>query len=161
MSNAMTRRPRVVPLLAAALAIGVLAGCATQPRSGDYYRRGEALREQTVRLAVVESVRDVTLDREGHGVGALTGAAIGGVAGGAIGQGRGSDIGTIGGAVLGGVIGQAIEGSTARVPALEITVRLADGTLTAIVQEAGAVRPRPGDTVRLLSGRGATRVVPA
>lgn len=161
MSNAMTRRPHVASLLAAALAISVLAGCATQPRSGDYYRRGEALREQTVRMAVVESVRDVTMDRQSHGVGTLTGAAIGGVAGSAIGQGRGSAIATIGGTVLGGAIGQAIEDRTARVPALEITVRLADGTLTAVVQEAGAVRPRPGDTVRLLTGRGVTRVAPA
>ena len=161
MHNAVKSTPSALALIASALVLAMLSGCATQPRSGDHYRRSEALREQTVRVAVVESVRDVVLDRERSGVGTLAGAAIGGVAGSSIGKGNGSTIGAIGGSVLGGVIGQAIEDSTARVPAVEITVRLVDGTLVAIVQEAGSTRLRVGDAVRLLSNRGVTRIVPA
>lgn len=161
MHNAVKSTPSALALIASALVLAMLSGCATQPRSGDHYRRSEALREQTVRVAVVESVRDVVLDRERSGVGTLAGAAIGGVAGSSIGKGNGSTIGAIGGSVLGGVIGQAIEDSTAWVPAVEITVRLGDGTLVAIVQEAGSTRLRVGDAVRLLSNRGVTRIVPA
>jgi outer membrane lipoprotein SlyB len=160
MQDAINPKKHAARMAAVALAASVLAGCATQPRSADYYKRSDALREQTVRMAVVESVRDVALDREANGVGTLAGAAIGGVVGSAIGQGKGATIGAIGGSVLGGAVGQAIEGGRARVPALEITVRLPDGALIAIVQEPGAVRPRPGDTVRLLTSGGATRVVP-
>jgi outer membrane lipoprotein SlyB len=161
LARLLIARPTALALIASALVLAMLSGCATQPRLGDHYRRSEALREQTVRVAVVESVRDVVLDRERSGVGTLAGAAIGGVAGSSIGKGNGSTIGAIGGSVLGGVIGQAIEDSTARVPAVEITVRLADGTLVAIVQEAGSTRLRVGDAVRLLSNRGVTRIVPA
>jgi outer membrane lipoprotein SlyB len=161
-THASAARPlRASALLVAVLAASVLAGCATATRSGDLYSRHEALIEQTVRMGVVESVRDVKLDRRPTGVGKLAGAVIGSIAGSSIGQGRGADIGAVGGAVAGGVIGQSIEGSAAAVPALEITVRLADGTLIAIVQEAGSVRPRAGETVRLLSRGGTTRVVPA
>jgi outer membrane lipoprotein SlyB len=161
LARLLIARPTALALIASALVLAMLSGCATQPRLGDHYRRSEALREQTVRVAVVESVRDVVLDRERSGVGTLAGAAIGGVAGSSIGKGNGSTIGAIGGSVLGGVIGQAIEDSTAWVPAVEITVRLADGTLVAIVQEAGSTRLRAGDAVRLLSSRGVTRIVPA
>ncbi len=150
--------PLVISLLAA---VTLLAGCATQPRSADDYQRRDALREQTVRMAVVESVREVTLDRNSSGIGTLAGAVIGGVAGSGIGSGRGSTIGATAGAVIGGAVGEAIEAGRSRVPAVEITVRLADGSMVAIVQEPGSTRLRPGDAVRLLSSRGATRVVPA
>lgn len=156
--GASPSRPLLVSIV---VVVAMLAGCATQPRSADYYKRGDALREQTVRMAVVESVREVTIDRDSNGVGTLAGAVIGGIAGSGVGKGRGSAIGATAGAVLGGAVGEAIDGGRARVPAVEITVRLADGSMVAIVQEPGSAQLRPGDTVRLLSSRGATRVVPA
>ena len=144
--------------LAAAGAALLLAGCATQQRSASVYRAGEAQREQVVRMAVIESVREVTIDRGQTGVGTGAGAVVGGIAGSAVGQGRGSAVGAVLGAVVGGLAGQAIENNTSKVPGVELTVRLDNGELRAIVQETDGQQFRPGDRVRLLSQGGVTRV---
>jgi len=150
---------RKVWTLAAAAAVALaLAGCATQQRSASVYRAGEAQREQVVRMATVESVREVQIDRGQTGVGTGAGAVIGGVAGSGVGQGRGSVVGAVAGAVVGGVVGQAIENRAGLVAALEITVRLDDGQLRAIVQEVDPQQFKPGDRVRLVSSGGTTRV---
>lgn len=140
------------------IAATALAGCATQERSASVYRAGDAQREQAVRMATIESVREVTLDRGQTGVGTGAGAVIGGVAGSGVGGGRGSVVGAVAGAVAGGIIGQVVENSSSKVPALEITVRLDNGDLRAIVQEVDGQQFKPGDRVRLLSQGGLTRV---
>jgi outer membrane lipoprotein SlyB len=142
-------------LLAAAAA---LAGCATS-RSGDVYSREEALREQSVRLATVESVRPVTIQGTRSGIGAAAGGITGAVAGSGVGQGRGSSIAGVLGAVGGGVAGQAIEEGATRKPGVEITVRLENGELRAIVQEEND-KFVAGQKVRLLTSGGVTRVSP-
>jgi outer membrane lipoprotein SlyB len=135
-----------------------VAGCATQQQSASVYKAGEAQREQTVRMAVIESIREVQIDRGQTGVGTGAGAVIGGVAGSSVGQGRGSVIGAVAGAVAGGILGQAIEGNTGKVAGLELTVRLDNGELRAIVQEVDGQQFKAGDRVRLLSQGGVTRV---
>lgn len=142
----------------AAMTVLALTGCATQQRSASVYRAGETQREQIVRMAVVESVREVQIDRGKTGVGTGAGAVIGGVAGSGIGQGRGSVIGAVAGAVVGGIVGQAVENNSTLVPGLEITVRLDNNELRAIVQETDAQQFKPGDRVRLLTQGGVTRV---
>jgi outer membrane lipoprotein SlyB len=144
-----------LPLVLAALA--VLAGCATS-KSGDVYSREEALREQAVRLATVESVRPVMLQGTRSGIGAAAGSIAGGVAGSGVGQGRGSSVAGVLGAVGGGVAGQAIEEGVTRKEGVEITVRLDNGELRAIVQEADQRPYQPGERVRLLTSGGLTRV---
>ncbi|MBN3820516.1 hypothetical protein G3N57_29945, partial [Paraburkholderia sp. Se-20369] len=64
-----------------------LAGCFTPPGSADVYSSGQAQREQTVRMATVESVRAVRIQSEnggGSAIGTLGGGALGAVAGSAI-----------------------------------------------------------------------------
>jgi outer membrane lipoprotein SlyB len=151
-------KSKVLVIGAAAMAVAVLGGCATQERSASVYRAGEAQREQVVRMAVVESVRDVTIDRGQTGVGTGAGAIIGGIGGSAVGQGRGSAVAAVVGAVAGGIAGQAIENNRSRVPGVELTVRLDNGELRAIVQEIDGQQFKPGDRVRLLSQGGVTRV---
>ena len=142
----------------AALAIGMaVGGCATQSNSNSVYSGGQVQREQIVRLGVVESVRQVAIQRQDSGVGTLAGAGLGGVAGSAIGQGRGSIVGAIVGAVAGGVAGNAIENSADRRPGYELTVRLDNGEMRAIVQDADEFF-QPGDRVRILSRGGISRV---
>lgn len=145
-------------LLALLTLAALLAGCATS-RSGDVYSRGEALREQTVRLATVESVRPVTIEGTRSGIGAAAGGIAGGVAGSGVGSGRGSTIAGVLGAVGGGVAGQAIEEGATRRRGVEITVRLDNGELRAIVQEE-TDKFAPGQRVRLLTSGGVTRVSP-
>lgn len=134
-----------------------VTGCANTS-SGSVYSGGQARQEQTVRMGVVESVRQVTIEGSKSGVGTIAGGAIGGVAGSNIGGGnRGSAVGTILGAVAGGLAGNAIEQGTTKKPGLEITVKLDNGELRAITQDADESF-RPGERVRLLSGGGVTRV---
>ena len=108
-------------------------------------------------LGVVESVRQVTIEGSRSPVGTIAGGAVGGIAGANVGGGRGSTVGSILGAVAGGVAGNVIEERVTRKDGLEITVRLENGELRAITQEADESF-KPGERVRLLSGGGVTRV---
>ena len=143
-------------LLSAALAALALGGCAYNAGSRDY--RGYEVRgEQSVRFGVVESVREVRIDPHQTGVGTAGGAALGAIAGSNVGGGSGQVAGAIGGAILGGIIGQNVERSPNERRGLELTVLLDSGKYVAVVQEADEDF-RAGDRVRILSGRGATRV---
>lgn len=146
------------------LAIGVattaivLAGCAAPGLGGGNYTRAQARGEQSVRLGVVENVRDVVIDARDTGTGTLAGAAIGGIAGSTVGGGyRANAAGAIAGAVVGGLIGNAVEKDANDRRGVEVTVRLENGKLIAITQEKDE-EFRVGDRVRILSGQGATRV---
>jgi outer membrane lipoprotein SlyB len=144
-------------MAAALLAALVLGGCA-YPRQGsaDYTAYG-VRGEQSVRFGVVESVRLVRIAPPDTGVGAVSGAAIGGIAGSHVGGGSGQAVGAIAGMVLGGLLGQAIEQDANTRTGLEITVLMDDGKYLAVTQE-GDEQFRSGDRVRILSGRGVTRV---
>lgn len=149
----MRRTIWIIAVLAAGLAA---AGCATS-RSGAAYSRDQARQESSVRMGVVESVREVTIEGTRSGVGAVAGGAVGGIAGSGVGRGKGSQIGAVIGAVGGGVAGQAIEEAATRKPGLEITIKLDNGQMIAITQEADEAF-RPGERVRVLSGGGVSRV---
>jgi outer membrane lipoprotein SlyB len=143
---------------AAALAVVLsLAGCAT-PAGPGYYYRGEALRSQSVEMGVVESVRPVALQGPDTGLGALGGAALGGWAGSGIGSGGGNTAAIVGGVILGSLIGNAAEVNAARRPGLELTVRLDNGRMIAVVQEDVGEPFRPGDRTRVTSDGYRTRV---
>lgn len=146
----------VLKMIALLLVSVTLAGCASS-RSGDVYSREQTRREMVVRLGVVDSVREVLMEGTHTGAGTMAGAALGGVAGSAIGSGRGSIVGAIIGAVAGGVAGSAIEGNITKKNALEITVRLDNGQMIAVVQEMGEVF-HPGQRVRVLNDHGSSRV---
>ena len=110
-----------------------------------------------VRLGVVESIREVTMEGSKSGTGTLAGAAVGGIAGSNVGGGKGHIVGAILGAVAGGMAGSAIEEHATKKYALEITVKLDSGQLIAVVQE-GDEPFRSGERIRILSGNGSTRV---
>ena len=123
-------KAEAVGLAAAALS---LSGCYTPTSSGSVYSAGEARNEQTVRVGVVESVRQVTIEGTRGELGTVAGGALGGIGGSTVGGGsRGSAVGTILGAVAGGIAGSAIERSVTQKKGLEITVRLENGDLRAI-----------------------------
>jgi len=143
--------------VATAFAVAALAGCAPSS-SGSVYSRDQARQEQTVRMGVVDSVRQVQIEGTRSGIGPAAGAVVGGIAGSTVGQGKGAAVGAVLGSVAGGVAGQAAEQAGTRKNGVEITVRLDNGSLTAITQEADATTFAPGDRVRILSGGGVTRV---
>lgn len=139
-------------------AAAAISGCATQSNSGSVYSANQAQREQTIRTGVVESVRNVTIDKGQTGVGTLTGGALGGLAAGSnIGSGNGAIAAGILGAVAGGIAGQRIENNVSNRPGLEITVKLDNGDMRAIVQDADEPF-RAGDRVRMVSSGRTVRV---
>ncbi|MEB0138177.1 MULTISPECIES: glycine zipper 2TM domain-containing protein [unclassified Undibacterium] len=145
-------------IVAAIAATSLLSACMSPSNSGSVYRAGQAQIEQNIRMAYVESVRNVTIDKGQTGVGTVAGAALGGIAAGKnIGGGSGAVAAGIVGAIAGGVIGQKIEGSVSQKPGYEITVRLDNGEIKAIVQDADESF-RSGERVRLLTSGGTTRV---
>jgi len=148
----MTNRLLTIALAAA------LAGCITH-ESGNVYSKHEAGREQTVRMATVDSVRKVTLEGSQSGVGAAAGGAVGGIAGSQVGHGAGSSVAAVLAGVAGGVAGNALEHKATSKDALEITVRLDSGEMRAIVHVPD-LQLSPGQRVRLLSSGGVTRVTP-
>ena len=143
--------------MAVILTMSVLAaGCAPQPRDGENPRE-EARREQSVRLGVVDSVREVQLDGARSGIGPGAGAVLGGLGGSTAGHGRGSAVGAVLGTVAGGVAGQAVEEAATRKPGIEVTIRLDNGQLIAVTQGTGETFS-VGDRVRVLSDGITTRV---
>lgn len=139
------------------LVIASLLNACASSNAGDVYSRDEARKVQTIRKGIVESVRTVKLEGTKTPVGTAAGAVIGGVAGSTVGDGKGSAIAAVIGAVAGGLAGSAIEEVATRKDALEITVKLDNGSLVAIVQEA-TEKFSPGDSVRLIESGGVTRV---
>lgn len=149
-------------VLAAALVSSVaMSGCAYNSSSPDVYTASQAQREETVRMATVESVRGVKISSNNgqpSGLGAIGGGALGAVAGSAIGGGRGSILTGIVGGLAGAVAGNAVENTAAVKSGLEITVRLDNGDMRAITQTATGEVFQAGERVRLLSSGGVTRV---
>lgn len=133
-----------------------LAGCASS-NSGSVYSRDETRQMQTVKQGVVESVRQVKIEGTDSKVGAVAGGVVGGVAGTSMGKGKGEIITGVLGAVAGALAGSAAEEVLTRKDGVEITVKMNDGSLVAIVQEAGE-EFHPGEKVRLLQSGGVTRV---
>lgn len=134
----------------------VLAGCASS-NSGGVYSREQTRQVQSVEMGVIESVRAVRIEGTKSGIGAATGAVVGGVAGSTMGGGKGQVLTTVVGAVAGGLAGSAAEEKLTEKDGLELTVKLDNGRMLAIVQEADE-QFHPGDRVRLLEGGGVTRV---
>ena len=153
-----TSRLMVAVMVAGSLAV---TGCAYNSSSADVYTASQAQREETVRLATVESVRAVRIsanDGQPSGLGAIGGGALGAVAGSAIGGGRGSIVTGIIGGIAGAIAGNSVENASAVRDGVEITVRLDNGDLRAITQSATGEVFRAGERVRLLSSGGVTRV---
>jgi outer membrane lipoprotein SlyB len=149
----MNRYTMIVALALSA----VLAGACAYPAGSRDYRGYQVMGEQEVRFGVVESVRDVKINPGPTGVGTAGGAMLGGIAGSNVGGGSGQVAGAIGGAILGGILGSNIEKSANERPGIELTVLLDSGKYVAIVQEPDEPF-RAGDRVRVVSGRGITRV---
>lgn len=147
---------RIIAVTVGWIAIALVAGCAPG-LGGDSYSRDQARREQTVRMGVVDSVRDVQIEGTRSGIGPAAGAVVGGIAGSTVGHGRGAAVGSVLGGVAGGVAGQATEQAATRQAAYEITVRLDNGQYIAVTQAADQAF-RPGDRVRLISDGSTTRV---
>ena len=141
-------------------ATAMISGCAKPSASANVYTYGQTQREQLVRLGMVISIRAIVIQQDQTtGAGAIAGAAVGGVAGNAVGQGNGNTLAIVGGAILGALAGNVIEDQVGKRDGYEITVRLDNGEMRVIAQEAD-VPLTVNQRVQIISGAGPTRVTP-
>ncbi len=145
--------------LSIALAVALLAGCATS--SPDVISRNEAQRLSQVQDATVLSVRPVVIDGSQSGIGGITGGVVGGVAGASVGGHREAVAVGVLAAVAGAVVGNAVERMGTREGAVEVLVQLRNGERRSIVQAKGGETLNPGEPVILVSTNGKTRVMKA
>lgn len=141
------------------LASLTFAGCASQ--TGSTFSSNQARTVQTVQMGTITALNNATIQNQASGLGAGAGAIAGGVAGSTIGGGSGRIFGALGGAAVGAAAGHAIESRARTSDAVEITVKLDDGTTLSVVQERGEEERgmRVGDRIRLLRGSdGSARV---
>lgn len=149
-----------VRICLAAMAVVSLAGCANQSASGGVYSYQQAQQVQLVQPGTVLSARPITIQASyNSGAGMAAGSAIGGLAGSAIGSHKGSYIAAALGALFGGLAGNSVERAVSQAAGLEVVVKLDSGQTQAVAQEAD-IPLKPGQRVNVLSGAGATRVVP-
>jgi outer membrane lipoprotein SlyB len=129
--------------------------------SGDTYSRDDARKQMQVRYARVESSRPVVIEGERNAAGSLGGAVIGGMAGNTMGGGAGRGLATAVGAIGGAVAGSAVQERATRAQAVELILRMDDGTSMSVVQEVENINQfYAGQRVRMTIGNGNTRVAP-
>lgn len=145
--------------LALAIAGAGLTGCASST-AGNVYSRDEARRAQVVKFGTIEAIQPVTIEGGQSYIGTVTGAVLGGLAGSTVGGGTGQKAATVAGAVGGGLAGSAAEKGLTKADGLEITVRLDNGNVMAIVQEDSEQQFAPGQRVRVVQHDGTYRVWP-
>ena len=100
---------------------------------------------------VIEAIRAVEVKGDASGVGAVAGGVAGGVLGNQIGHGTARTLLTIGGAAGGAYAGNEIERNIKRHTVWRVSVRLQDGTLRTLSQNA---QPpfAVGERVRIVDG---------
>jgi outer membrane lipoprotein SlyB len=147
---------RACAILTIGAAAVVVSACAPMPPNT--YPAYQAYYPQSVEMGVVETTRGVRMQGPDSGLGTFAGAALGGLAGSGIGSGGGQAAAIIGGAILGGLAGNAVERDANKFNGVEVTVRLDNGRMLAVVQPDAGELFRPGDRVRVLSDGRATRV---
>jgi outer membrane lipoprotein SlyB len=156
MGNFESRSTAQKLLLAVLASTAFLGGCASS--SPDTITRNQAMRTQYAMTGTIESTRQMQIEGNQSGVGAVTGTVIGGIAGSSVGHKRANIAVGVLGAVLGGVAGNAIEKYATGENAVEMVVQLTNGSRIAIVQAAGSQGLMPGDRVNLIGSPGAYRV---
>lgn len=141
------------------LSAALLQGCAYRSHADNVYADTDTQRAHSITMATVTAVRVVTIERSPTGVGGAAGAQVGLALGGFAGKGhgQGSFVGSVLASVAGDLAGQAIESRVARLPGLEISMRLDDGQQISLVQAADEPFKK-GDRVRVLSAEGKSRV---
>lgn len=141
------------------LVLGTLAGCASSD-SAAVYSKSQMRQAQNVDFGTVVSVQPVRMEGRNNELLTMGGAALGGLTGSNVGRGTGAIAGSVAGAMIGGLGAQAAQRNIGGKTALEVTVRLDNGSrMISIVQEAD-VPLAPGQRVRVLTGGGNDRVVP-
>ncbi len=153
---------RILAIIAPALVMGTvltMSGCATSPTSANTVRRSETGVVHTFDRGEIIYVREVTIEGESQGLGAVAGGVMGLAVGNLVGGGRGRDLARITGTMAGAAAGNAIEQAVTTYDGVEVSILLESGELLVVIQAADEVF-RKGDSVRVIRrADGGVRVV--
>jgi outer membrane lipoprotein SlyB len=145
-------KKQILAIVGTALVTGAmlsLTGCATSPTSANTVRRDETGQIHRVERGEVIFVRQVTIEGESQGVGAVAGGAMGLALGNLVGGGRGRDLSRVSGTLAGAAVGTAVERNVTTVAGVEVTVELDSREVIVVVQAADEVF-EVGDWVRVI-----------
>jgi len=158
----MIMKKQILAVVIPSLFMGALltqSGCATSPTSANTVRRSETGQAHTFERGEVIFVRQVTIEGESQGVGAVAGGAMGLALGNLVGGGRGRDLARVSGTLAGAAAGTAIEQNVTTVAGVEVSVELQSGEIVVVVQAADEIFD-VGDSVRVIRRTdGGVRVV--
>lgn len=150
---------KIIGIAFSALALSLsVGGCATGQYDPNVYNGSQANMIGGYQPGVVTNVREVDIQDDPKGFGAVGGALIGGLLGSQVGGGSGQYIGAAVGTVGGSVIGNSVENSARRVDSQEITVKMDNGSTVVLVQE-DTQKIQSGERVKLMSNNGHFRIV--
>jgi outer membrane lipoprotein SlyB len=140
-----------------ALAGVVLAGC-TFPSSRHVVSRHQVGQLQRIEYGTVQQITPVVVEGERGQLGLYGGGLTGAAAAGGVGQGVGRDLARAGGAVAGAVVGQATEEALSRKDAMEMVIKLENGSTVVLTQVQPPV-VAVGDRVGVATGAGGARIL--
>ena len=151
--KAAAHKPAPVKVAAvAAPALAAPAPVAAEPVPAAPAPVAAAPRPACPDCGTVENFRQVEVKGDGSALGAVAGGAAGAVVGHQFGRGSGKDLLTIAGAIGGAFAGHEIEKNLRRKTRYEISVRMEDGSLRTVSQDA-APAWRIGERVRLVNNQ--------
>lgn len=145
-------------LIGLAVLLGTWGVGCTFPSRSRVVDRTHAGQMQRIQYGTVEKVSDVVIEGQRGQIGLYGGGLTGAAAGGGVGQGVGRDLARAGGAVAGAVAGQAVEEVVTRKAALEMTIKMDNGAMVVLTQEAPP-SVVVGDRVGVASGPGGSRLI--
>lgn len=136
-----------------------LVGCVSETAEPMVPRAHVGVAAELSQGVVITSV-PVTIEGDNSGVGTMGGAGVGGAGGVAAAGGGGTEaiVASAVGAVAGAVVGKAVEERVTRKPGQRVTIRMDDGKIIEVVQEAEDGIFLEGDRVNVAVGAGVTRV---
>jgi outer membrane lipoprotein SlyB len=137
----------------------VLVGCMSSTTDPMVPRAHVGVAAELTQGRVISAV-PVTIEGDNSGIGTMGGAGVGGAGGVAAAGGGGTEaiMASAVGAVAGAVVGKVVEERVTRKPGQRVTIRLDDGKIIEVVQEAEEGIFLEGDRVNVAVGDGVTRV---
>ena len=152
---------KATTLIVSGLLLSVLGTGCTVPSSEPMVPQSQVGIAATLKQGIVLRSTPVTIEGDKSSLGTVSGAAIGGASASSVGGGGyGTEtiIASAVGAAAGAVLGQTVEEAATRKDGQRITIRMDDGSIVEIVQQAEDGYFQEGDRVDVAVGAGSSRV---
>jgi len=145
-------------LMGLSVLLGLFTVGCTFPSGSRMVSRRQVGQLQRLEYGTVQQLNPVVVEGDRGQIGLYGGGITGAAAGGGVGHGVGRDLARAGGAVVGAVTGQAVEEALTRREAMELVIRMENGSTVVLTQVEPPV-VAVGDRVGVASGAGGARIL--